>query len=136
MRLKTQKKQLIREIRSVWKRIPYSQEVSDVLKHQDDDWEYNETKRLFVGIKWWEVPDEYFERNYASPFFLRGTVLHYFLPAFMLHALKDSWTMDRLLDNYLFPPKNNFFESFKKIFSDYSAEEKQSILHVLEYAKS
>lgn len=136
MRLKAQKKQFVREIERTWRRVPYSKQVSDILEYRDDDFEYNETKSQCLGKNWWEIPDEYFDYGYASPFFLRGEAFHYFLPAFLLYAIKDDWTMERLLNGRFFPPKNDSFESFTKEFSNYSTEEKQCILHFLEYAKS
>jgi hypothetical protein len=137
MRLKKQKKLLVQEIHGIWKHVSYSQHVAEALLNQDTDIEYSELKNFLAGKNWWEISDDFFESGYPSPFLMSKEVLHYFLPAFMLYAVKTPWIMERLLDHCFFPPKKiNSFDSFAQEFIIYSKEEKCSILNFLKYARS
>jgi hypothetical protein len=146
MNLRTEKKIIINKINKAWKRLPYSYDVAnELVEYTDWDDKYidrnteNAIRQLFVGKCWWELSDDFFDKNdyYMSSIiaFIGNFSLQYFFGAFLIYGLKCGEAMESIVNYLRLPKKTKPFIDFEKRMSFYTDKEKHVFLLFLRYAK-
>ncbi|MFO0921375.1 MAG: DUF6714 family protein [Pirellulales bacterium] len=140
LRWKMMKHDVIDAILDTWADISYSEVVDQSLREYSPHPEEQDAKRLFLGHKWGEITDEVLSSDVPNPFLIGSTALRYYLPAFLICAIrKKRWCelLEYLADIKLrVPRKENALERFKEDFDPLSQAQRFAVMRFLQYASS
>ncbi len=122
----------------------YTTEIHESLMSPTSHPEEEEAKKQFLGNRWDEIPISVLYSECPNPFLIGTVPLQYYLPAFLIGALKEpaaetdfgpSQLMDYLVNFELKPPKKpEKFEKFAARFSSFSREQKDAIAAFLRFS--
>lgn len=123
-------------IRYAWQDVEYSVDVDSELNagvHPEDC----EVRKAFVGRRWEDIPESTLLVS-KNPGLLGEAPLRYFLPAFLIAALRESneELLDYLIEFFLRPPKKQCgFVEFCRRFDQLSEKQRFAVATFLQWAR-
>lgn len=127
-------------VTAAWERESYSPIVDRELRHYCTDDETREAIKQFAGMKWQDIDQSILYQSYPNPFVIGDAALRYYLPAFLISAVRtpgNDWfdLMGYLVDFELrLPKKPNAVERFRSRFDPLTYYQKRAVACFLEYS--
>jgi hypothetical protein len=132
------KQEVIELIRDAWRLAEYEGVVDKSLRDSTPHPEERESRKRFLGLHWSEVPEFVLTDNYPSPYLIGDVAFRYYLPAFMLFAIKENeWsdTLDCLINHeFRVPVKDQPRKSFQNRFDQLTYIQKKAVAEFMRYA--
>ena len=125
-----ERNQIIQIIRSAWHDVEYSAEVDAALRTWSPHPEDREAQSAFVGKTWEEIPESVLTANCPSPFFIGDIPMQYYLPAFLITAIREPSgdLLDFLINFHRKPPKKpRKFEVFCQQFARLTNRQRSAV---------
>lgn len=120
-------------IREAFKDTPYP--AGKLTDTYDDEG----VSEYFTGKKWETLNISDLRKHYVALSFFEPQAFRYFLPAFMLAELTDPETADVIGQSIVFhfsKPNDYWVESYDKRLSLFTENEKNAIMHFIDYMQS
>ena len=127
---------LVTEINESFPNQPIPYKVDDQIREWDPHPEVCEARSLFLGKCWKEIPDSTLLENCPSPFLIGHLAFRYFLPAFLLAAIRDEdQLMEGMIETLKPPRKEGTLKDFNCRFKGLTARQSNVVVLFLEYVR-
>jgi len=125
---------LIHAIEAAWAESSYSEEVHRALSVYTAHPEEQEARGLFRGRHWEDISDAVLLANCPNPFLIAGPAFRYYLPAFMIAAIRhrDEMFFEEVLGHLTLPKKPEAVARFYAKFEGLSGNQKKAVALFLE----
>lgn len=138
---KKQQAELVQKIEAAFADAVYPGDDNLVNLYHDDVFcqECAEIHKTFKGRRWQTITKDVLTRNHEAVFLFRPDAYRYYLPAFLIAALRQLKTSDNLPPSTVFSlsPIDKETDYFKSRIRGFTAEQKQVIREFLElYAQN
>ncbi len=128
---------LIQTIEAAWAESSYTQEVDSALSAYTPHPEEQEARALFRGRHWKDISEAVLLANCPNPFLISAPAFRYYLPAFMITAIRDPDEMlfEAVLQRFTLPKKAGALAYFHAQFEGLSRDQRKAVALFLKTVK-